>query len=390
MAHANRIVTLTLERPIYGGDFIGRVEGKAVIVPFGMPGERVLARVIEERKDYCIGVIEEISGGGSRITPACPNFGHCGGCSYQHMDYPAEIQVKKTVLLDSLRRIGRFADDSIPPIEVHAGERYRYRGHATFQVKDGDVGFYRKGSAELVRLPPQGCAIVADPISTHIATRGLPQALSKGTVRVAMDDSGIVWDSTQNEAVVINLVGGIQFTRSIACFFQANRFLRERLMGIVLDWAGLSKRDFIDIGCGVGFFSLALASHGGHGLGIDIDRESIQWAKYNADRNRISGVEFSAMASSRIHPGRCRPAVVVADPPRAGLDRKTRGAIMAMRPEIVVYVSCSPPTFARDARYFCSAGYLIERVALVDMFPCTFHIEIVARFVRASSPTALS
>lgn len=390
MALANRIVSLTLERPIYGGDCIGWIEGKAVLVPFGMPGEKVVARVIEEKKDYCLAVIEETSGGGSRIAPACPNFGQCGGCSYQHMDYATEIEVKKMILLDSLRRIGRFSDDSLPAIEVHTGGRYRYRGHATFQVKNGDVGFYRKGSEDLVRLPPQGCAIAAEPINAHIALIERSKAVSKGTLRVALDDAGIVRDSAQKEAVVSNLVGGIEFTRAIGCFFQANRFLRERLMGIVVDWAGLSKRDFIDIGCGVGFFSLALAARGGHGLGIDMDRESIQWARYNAAHNGISGVEFSAMPSSRLHPGRCRPPVVVADPPRAGLDRKTRGAIMAMRPEIVVYVSCSPPTFSRDARDFYSGGYLIDRIALVDMFPCTFHIETAARFVRPSSPTALS
>ncbi len=380
MSQRARTISLLIEKPVYGGYSLGRLDGKAVLVPYTAPGEEVLVRITEDKKDYSLGAVETIvSRSGSRIEPACPFHEQCGGCCYQHLSYDCELQFKKIILLDCMARMAGMDAAELPEIAIAAGDRFNYRSHATLKAGSDGQGFYRKGSNELIPLHGHGCLLLAPELNRWIDDN--PEA--PGGFRIAADSTGRVISSREPGPVVRDTAGGLTFMRGIQQFFQANRILRGRMMEIVKEYAGIDRAgSFIDIGCGVGFFTLALAGISGSGFGIDINSESIRWARQNAIDNSIENVRFQAMPSARIHPGRMRPGLVVIDPPRAGIDRKTRSTILAMDPDAIVYVSCNPSTFARDAKDFIMGGYRLDRMSLIDMFPCTHHIEVISRFAR--------
>ncbi|NCU33249.1 MAG: class I SAM-dependent RNA methyltransferase [Candidatus Moranbacteria bacterium] len=176
---------------------------------------------------------------------------------------------------------------------------------------------------------------------------------------------------------------GITYKREINGFFQANRFLRSRMLEIVKEYSDLTIKDnFIDIGCGCGFFTLYLARDAAAGYGFDVDKKGIDHAEKNAVLNSIDNVKFFAISSSEIHPHKVKAASVIVDPPRMGLTKKTRQTINAINPDKIIYVSCNPSTYARDIRDFISRGYKLDRLTMIDMFPGTHHIEIITRLVK--------
>jgi 23S rRNA (uracil1939-C5)-methyltransferase len=380
MSYLNKTITVVLEKPLYGGFCLGRHDGKAVMIPHALPGETVRARIHEEKKDYCFGVIEEIvEGSGFRTRPPCAHFESCGGCSYLHMPYEKELYFKKSILIDSLARNADMAAEQQPEIEVTAGDRFHYRSHASIKARGSFQGFYRKGTNDIVPFHESGCLLLADDLNEWMRHNEIP----RGDYRAALDSSNRVITSEDPRPVVIEKTGDLTFLRGIHQFFQANRFLRGAMQAIVARDAEIGgDESFLDIGCGVGFFTLFLAQLMKDGTGVDISGESILCAKQNAGINNIGNVEFQQMPSDRIHPARMRPGLIVIDPPRAGIDRKTRKTILAISPERMVYVSCNPATFSRDAKEFTAGGYRMDRLMLIDMFPCTHHIEVIARFAR--------
>ena len=380
MTFLNKTITIVLDKPLYGGHCLGRHEGKAVLVPYAIPGETVRARIHEEKKDYCFGVVEEIvDGSGFRTMPACIHFESCGGCSYLHLPYDKELGFKKSIILDSLARNAGMDAAELPEVEVTAGERFHYRSHASIKVRGGSQGLYRKGSNDLVSFHETGCLILAGELNDWLRRNESP----RNDYRAAVDSSNSIITSADDHPVVTEKAGGLTFSRGINQFFQANRFLRNNMLEIVSNDAKTgADESFLDIGCGVGFFTLSLAQLMKAGTGVDISRESILWAKRNASLNKIGNVGFQHIPSARMHPARMRPDLIVIDPPRAGIDRKTRKTMLAVSPERMVYISCNPSTFSRDAKEFIAGGYRMERLMLIDMFPCTHHIEVIARFAR--------
>lgn len=347
-----------------------------MLVPFGVPGETVRVRIQDEKKDYCTGTIESLAcGHDARVVPACPYFGDCGGCSYLHVSYESELDMKEKILMDSLTRIARLVPDLIPPISIERGERFHYRSHASVKAPGGVPGFYRRGTNDIVPFGASGCLLLAEKLNSRIMSERAP-----GDFRAALDASERVVTSRDTDAVVTENEGGITYRREIGQFFQANRLLRERMLEIVRDYAETDGGEsFLDIGCGVGFFTLFLAGSSREGTGIDVSRGSIARAEENAALNNICNVRFRALHSSRVHPSRAVPELVVIDPPRAGIDRKTRKTLIAMGSRLV-YVSCNPSTFSRDAKDLVNGGYRLDRLALIDMFPSTHHIEVISRF----------
>ena len=377
----NRVIPVTFEKAVFGGLFIGRHEGKAVFVPYALPGETAMVKVTSDKKDYCTGEIESITSASPlRTGPACPHFTLCGGCSYLHVPYETELEIKKGILLESLSRIAGLEAGSLPPVGMMHGERFHYRSHASLKVKGGITGFFRRGTNEIVPVTGTGCLLLDTPINDRIRGSGAPE----GDFRVAVDADGVVKRSFDRDRQVTEREAGLVYVRDIDGFFQANRLLRGALPGRVVSLAGCDAASTVlDIGCGVGFLTLPLARESKSAQGIDINAGSIRYARANASQNGIGNVEFLAMRSSRLHPGRTAPDVIVMDPPRAGLDRSTRKTILAMRPRTIVYVSCNPSTYSRDIRDFIGGGYRLEELALADMFPCTQHIEVISRLSLA-------
>jgi 23S rRNA (uracil1939-C5)-methyltransferase len=380
MTFLNKTITITLEKPLYGGYCLGHYEGKAIMVPYAVPGETVRVRICEEKKDYCFGVIDTIvDDSGIRIPPACPHFEICGGCSYLHVPYSRELEFKKSIILDNLARNAGLDTEQIPQIEIQNRERFHYRSHASIKAQDGSQGLYRKGSNELVSFHETGCLLLADELNDWFQRNESPRV----NYRAALDSSSRVITSEDANSVVTEKEGGLTFTRGIKQFFQVNRFLRNNMLEIVKNFAEIvGNESFLDIDCGVGFFTLYLARLTKAGIGIDISSESIRCAKQNARLNLINNADFQAIPSAQIRPARIHADLVVIDPPRAGIDRKTRKTILAINPGRIVYISCNPSTFARDVKDFTAGDYRMEKLTLIDMFPCTQHIEVIALFAR--------
>ncbi len=357
------------------------------MVPYAIPGETVSVSITHDKKDFCFASIDTIiEKDHGRTRADCPYFTRCGGCSFLHVAYDRELEFKKIILEDSLVRIAGLGDGERPDIEVvHAG-RYHYRSHATLKAKDGIPGFFRKGTNDFVPIGEKGCLLLAEELNIWLReNKSLPD-----DCRIAIDSSSRVITSFQKDPIVIDKAGGYIFTRTISSFFQSNSFLRDRMLEIVRNHADrCSFKTFLDIGCGGGFFSLALAGLVKSGTGIDISGENIRWARHNAKQNRITNVEFLTMPSNRIHPERLHADLIVTDPPRAGIDKQTRQTIMTINPSMFAYVSCNPATFSRDAKDFIRGGYTLEKLTLIDMFPGTHHIELISLFRRGTvSPSA--
>lgn len=374
-------ITLKIEKAVYEGYGLGFHEGRAVFVPFSVPGDILEAEIYAEKKNVLFGnIFRIIEPSDKRIKPLCPNFAVCGGCDYLNVEYDCELALKKEILKDSLSRIGKFKEDNIPDISVISGERFHYRTHAAVKQINGQTGFYKKYSNDLAPFPDIGCLLLSEPLINHLKN-GLRTEEKEIKIAASCDNECI--SSLDKKTTVCEKEMGIHYKRDISLFFQSNRFLRSKMLEKVRKYSDLNSSDaFLDIGCGVGFFTLYLARYAGQGTGIDINSKSIKWAKNHADLNKCGNAVFRVCSASDINPGRERFSVIIADPPRAGLSAKARNKVKAMKPERIVYVSCSPSTFARDAGDFINNGYSMRGLTLIDMFPCTYHIEVIALFKK--------
>lgn len=370
------------EKPAYGGRCLAFVEGKALFISGILPGERADVAVTADKGDYSFGdVLEIIEESPHRITPQCNNFGTCGGCDYLHASYEAELAMKRDVITDSLTRIGKFPVDGIPPIETRSSERFGYRSHADVKTDvSGRNGFYRKESNETVSFPAGGCPLLWKPVAEaacEIETDG------ENGFRIAAGTDGVPRSSLEGNPIIKETEDDVILEREINCFYQANRLLRGAMRETVTRYAELSKDDaFIDGACGVGFFALGLARRAGSGIGYDIDRKSIGWARNNARKNGIENIKFETSDLGNIGSAGGEFNAIVVDPPRTGLSKNARRGIIALHPSRIVYVSCNPSTFARDAADFAATGYTFAELSFIDMFPGTMHIEMIGLFIK--------
>ncbi len=374
---------LQIEKPAYGGSCIGYHEGRIVFVNSSIPGETVDAEITLRKKDYFFADVKAvIEPSPDRIKPECPVYGSCGGCSYQHMSYRAELELKTDIIMNSLKRISGIDADSIPQIDIHSAERAGYRSHGRFTFSAGKAGFRIKSSNEIVALPPEGCMLMHPEINKALS--GLSTAAPE--FRAAVNKNGTVTTSMDERKLISEEAAGFRYERSIDNFFQANRFLRGKMIELVLDYIPPDAGgEFIDVACGTGFFTIPLSGIFSGGTGIDIDRKNIESAKKNAMLNSAENIAFISGDAAGLSASKGRYSAVVVDPPRTGLDRKTRAAVTRCAPETIVYVSCNPATFSRDAADFIAAGYAIEKMSFVDAFPFTYHIETVSKLVKAHS-----
>ena len=365
---------LRIEKAVFGGYGLAFYNGKAVFVEKAAPEDTVYADIYAEKKSHAFARIAGIvSQSDERVEAPCPVFHECGGCCYLCVSYEDEIKYKSNIIRELLKHIGGMND--IPQMDIVTGRRFYYRSHAKIKTDGRLCGFFEKGTNRLSPFPAAGCLLLSQELMPLVnpASETKELYVSVGAPGLEPSTAGRI---TEREL-------GIVYERGEKDFFQANRFLRAFMLERVGEYAALSKEEsFIDIGCGVGFFTLYLASAAAFGKGVDINNESILMAKRNAVLNKIGNVAFEAISAASINPHRQKYNAVILDPPRAGLDKKSRRTINAINPERIVYVSCAPPTFARDASDFVGAGYVFDRLTFVDMFPCTQHIELIGRFLK--------
>ncbi len=365
----------------YGGAALGRVDGKAIFVPGGLPGEVVRVTVEEERAHFARArLIEVIEPSPDRLAPRCPHFGwdsaSCGGCHWQHIDYAAQLRFKTAIVREQLQRIGQIPDPPVRDI-LPSPAQWQYRNHAQFHVTpDGRLGFQAARSHHVV--PVDECLVIAPPLQEWLHAQRQIDATREGRITVRCDNVHPLTSSLHS----LFRIKDVEFQVSPESFFQVNTALIETLIDQVLAKLELSATDTIlDAYCGVGLFSRFSAAQAAHIIGVEAS------ASAQAD----FAINLAACANVEFHLGRVEqllPTIAahldaaLFDPPRAGCGPQVINAVVAQQIDRVVIVACDPATLARDLRQLLDRQYTLIEVQPIDLFPHTYHIETVAVLQR--------
>jgi 23S rRNA (uracil1939-C5)-methyltransferase len=430
---------LRMDKAIFGGASLARVPadgppglaGKAIFVPFALPGELVEATVATDRRSYITATLDSVlEPAPSRATPGCEYYGRCGGCHYQHANYSAQLAIKRAILIETLER----AHVPVPgEIHVLSGDPWTYRNRVRLHVsRPPHAALSYREAASHRDLPVTRCPVAA-PILQH-AIAAFNQFLLQ-TPALAQEPSEVEFFTTADEsALLISLftrhgnsreqlprsvadallpmlptlkgvrtfsldsktrrtepssawgkpaleyaVGPLRYQVSAGAFFQVNRYLLPKLVDEVVD--GRQGTVAWDLYAGVGLFAQALAQRFERVIAVESSPASAADLARNlhgASHKRIARETLRFLQS----PPTQRPDLVVVDPPRAGLGAEVCQRLAAVTPNQIVYVSCDPSTLARDLRTLQPSGYRPVALTLIDLFPHTFHLETVATLER--------
>ncbi|HEY2469352.1 MAG TPA: 23S rRNA (uracil(1939)-C(5))-methyltransferase RlmD [Terracidiphilus sp.] len=425
---ADQSVLVQIEKPIYGGSFLARLEGKAVFVPLTLPGEQARVRIVEEKKSYASAEPEAIViAASNRVEPGCRHFGVCGGCQYQHADYETQLAFKHAILRETLERGGAQAPEKI---EILAGDPWNYRNRIRLAVDAaGRVGYRERRShatvpisecpiaaptlvaaafsaAEVLRalnpkLNPTEISLFCNANETELLATLFVQHRSRrsidrfaeelkdrvpaltGVQLIAFDRSGHAaeiiaeWGSRS----LTYRVGGIDYQVGNGAFFQVNRWLLDKFADRVT--AGRSGAIAWDLFAGVGLFARRLADGFKEVIAVESAPASTQALAANLERGPGKGVEADVAAFLKSKNARSKPDLIVVDPPRTGLGSEVTSLLANVGARTIVYVSCDPATLARDLRVMITAGYAVSSITLADLFPQTFHLETVVELQRS-------
>jgi 23S rRNA (uracil1939-C5)-methyltransferase len=376
---------LVIEKLVAGGDGLGRHLGVPVFVPTSAPGDRLLVRVVERRREYARAVVEQVlvAGPGRRDAP-CPVFERCGGCDLQHLDEATQLEWKSRAALETLERLSGIAD--LPRPEMVSGASWGYRRRAQLQVDrtfvPPRVGFFARGTHDVVDV--ERCPVLVPALDAALAeVRRVAQGAAVRRLDVVAGDAGELSTSPplaglpQGEVSVE--VRGVRLSFDARSFFQGHRELLGLLVDrAVGDWSGEAA---FDLYAGVGLFSLALAARYRRVTAVESDGGAVRYLRINARRNHreleIVGRSVDAWIRS-LPPEADR---VLVDPPRAGLALPVVRVLADRRPRRLTYVSCHVATLARDLKELARA-YRVESITWFDLFPQTGHLEAVVQLER--------
>ena len=391
---------VTAGAPVYGGYSLARAEGIGVLFVRGaLPGEEVRVRIGERKRDYAFAeAVEILSPSPHRVQPPCEVFGECGGCQLQHAAYPYQLSMKRDVLREAFRRIGGM---DVAPEAAPAGEPFGYRYRGQFKAGGGRIGFYAERSRRLV--PVFRCPLMVDAINAALpALRDIGGIAPLEEIHLASDGArvaawlpgvrfdpriadragealqGIVFeDRAWGEGTVTLLLDGLPYSVSPRSFFQANWRMNLALVGRLASFLGeaLGGR-ILDLYAGAGNFALPLALRCGEVVAVEGEPRAFADLRRNARENGLENVLAVKARVESYRPGGRFDAVVL-DPPRSGLSPKALSLVREIAAGRVLYVSCNPPTLARDVRAL-SDRYDLAALTMHDFFPNTHHVEALA------------
>jgi 23S rRNA (uracil1939-C5)-methyltransferase len=367
----------------YGGNALGRYGGRTVFVPYGIPGERITARLTQDKGRYIYAEIDQIlEASPARVSPRCPHFGVCGGCHWQHIDYPAQLIFKQQVVFDQMRRIGGFKDVVVHPT-IPSPDPWNYRTHVSFHVaNDKRPGFVATDNQTVI--PIDECHIIRTELYEMLVSVNGYDAGERVRLQIGTDaNERLIARSDANAGIVHYRLGNHVFQVTGGSFFQVNLKQAETLVDLVLNRLALTGTEqVLDLYAGVGLFTLFLAERAARVVAVESYPAAVRDAEINlADMSHVELIEGAVEQVLPRLKGRFNAAVI--DPPRAGIERRALDALVKRSPRAIVYVSCDPATLARDAKGLNAGGYRLRDVQPVDMFPQTYHIEAVAIFEKS-------
>ena len=413
---------LRIEKLVYGGDGLGHSEGRAVFVPFVLPGELVTARIARANRKVVHAQPQALlEASPERIEAHCPYFARCGGCHYQHLDYERQVAAKVEILRETLRHIGKIEPGA--PIVPHPSPPWEYRNRAQFQLarpQSGhlEVGYFRAGSHALCAV--NTCPILSPKLQTVLSA--LNRAAAAGRLPEAVRQVEAFTDD-RDDSFLLSFAGpglsapaealGSQFTSELAglcslarldtasearevagagclnyrvgdhtyrvshdSFFQINRFLIAEMVSVAT--AELRGEHALELYAGVGLFSLPLGKRFGGVTAVESGPAALE--DLHANAATLPGVQLvGAKVEEFLSQLREPVDAVLLDPPRAGAGADVVRELVRVRPRQIVYVSCDPATLARDLRFLTAAGFRLEEIHFFDVFPQAFHLETIVR-----------
>ena len=415
----NNEIILDITDLSYEGKGIARKDNLVYFVENALDTETVQAQVIENKSRYARAkAIKILNPSPDRVVSECKVYPKCGGCSLRHMSYERQLRLKKETVLSNLRRIGHLEIDDIKifPNPLPNG----YRNKAEYKVSNNLIGFYEDNSHRIV--PHDKCLLVDDTINDikNIIKNYLTSDISTVTIKKADEGYMVIIESEkdlpenllealknfrpvvsiiQNSSVEARLIYGkpyitdnlcgLEFQISADSFYQVNKIQTEKLYSIakqfLLDSASkedLKEKTLLDLYCGIGTVGLYMADSVKYVIGVEIGKSAIENARDNTLINSITNAEFiCADAKDAIE--QIDYNILVADPPRKGLDEKVIRAIRDKQPETIIFISCNSSTLARDIGLL-SDLYQIKDIAAVDMFTHTSHVETVVLITRVN------
>ena len=425
------------------GQGVAHIEGCAVFIPNAIFGEKVHVRIEKAQKTWASGKITEIlEKSAHRINRECPVAKLCGGCDFWHMDYEEESRLKAERVKTCLNRIGGENLQEVPILSAPTCYGYRNKAQYPVAVKKNRAfaGFFRAGTHQVVEnkrclILPEQTDAVKDAVMDYVNQYRISvydEAAHKGLLRHIYVRRGAVSGQIlvclvcngdrlpKAEALVerlqkipgfttlvlsvntkkgntvlgdkfLTLYGpgyiedtlcGLNFRLSARSFYQVNHHQAQRLYEAAISQAEITKNDLVlDLYCGVGTITLAMASAAGRVIGVEVIEQAVEDAKENALRGGIENAEFfcgdAGAAALELEKQGIHPDVITVDPPRKGLNADTIEAIDRMNPRRLVYVSCDPATLARDVALLKARGFQVKNVLAADLFPRCSHVETV-------------
>jgi len=433
------VVELLVDKLVQGGDGLATHDGMKVFVPLSAPQERVRARIVIQKRDYAVAEIDEIlEPSPLRVSAACPHYGICGGCQLQHINYDGQLVVKRLYVNEALQRIGKVF---VPVRHVTTESKpWRYRNKIQYPAGTAGnglaIGFYRRGTHNLLDVPacllhPEEFDLLREAIRDILSTAGetgYDESRHDGNVRHVVlregtRDGGLLavivtrtpqFDKRSAELIaeqpgvigvahcvvpsrtnrimgpqvkvlagrghVYQTVLGKTFRVAAPSFFQVNVPQAEELCRKILKHvAPLGDEVLLDLYSGVGMISLLMAPFVQQVTAVESDATAVEDARVNAQEQDVRNVEFICDDVNRAVNRVASADIVILDPPRKGCPADTLRRIATLRPRRIIYVSCNPATLARDLATLEQSGYVTHEVEPVDMFPQTFHVEVIAR-----------
>lgn len=344
------LIETVVEDVAFGGNGVARHDGKAVFIPFTLDGEKITARIVRQKKKFAGAELEAVlRPSPHRVAPECPYFQRCGGCSYQHVAYARQLEIKQRQVEQTLRRIGRLANVPMRSI-IPSPKNYGYRNRIRVHLEAGVVGFYAHGGHDLIDI--ESCAIAAPAVNG---------ALRKFRGGAVFDGDYTLAENTDGKF-----------------FAQTNGAVAQAMLNLAGQIIKPGQSLLVDAYCGAGFFAKHLSARFAKVTGIEENELAVACARKDAapSESYLAGAVESHL-SEALAGGDSKRTTLILDPPAAGISARVSDIILASLPSEIIYVSCNPATLARDLGPLCRACELLS-VTPLDMFPQTAEIEVVA------------